>query len=57
MFPIDKVMVVPERPAARDVISAARYWDKAARERLCADLVAVGRQARMLNISRKRLGR
>src|SRR5262249_48278443 len=29
MFPIDKVMVVPERPAARDVVSAARYWDKA----------------------------
>jgi predicted phage terminase large subunit-like protein len=29
MFPIEKITVVPERPAARDVVSAARYWDKA----------------------------
>jgi predicted phage terminase large subunit-like protein len=29
MFPIEKITVVPERPAAGDVLSAARYWDKA----------------------------
>jgi predicted phage terminase large subunit-like protein len=29
MFPIERITAVPERPAARDVVSAARYWDKA----------------------------
>jgi predicted phage terminase large subunit-like protein len=29
VFPIEKITVVLERPAARDVVSAARYWDKA----------------------------
>jgi predicted phage terminase large subunit-like protein len=29
MFPIEKITVAPERPAASDVLSAARYWDKA----------------------------
>jgi predicted phage terminase large subunit-like protein len=29
MFPIDKIVVVPERPARGDVVSSARYWDKA----------------------------
>jgi predicted phage terminase large subunit-like protein len=29
MFPIEKVELVPERPAAGEVVSAARNWDKA----------------------------
>ena len=29
MFPIDKVEIVPVRPAIGDVLLAARYWDKA----------------------------
>jgi len=29
MFPIDKVQLVPERPARSDVMNAVRYWDKA----------------------------
>jgi predicted phage terminase large subunit-like protein len=29
MFPIDKIEMLPERPASADVMSAARYWDKA----------------------------
>jgi phage terminase large subunit-like protein len=29
LFPLDKIEVVPERPAIKDVMPAARYWDKA----------------------------
>jgi len=29
MFPIEKIDIVPARPVASDVVSAARYWDKA----------------------------
>jgi predicted phage terminase large subunit-like protein len=29
IFPIEKIGYVSERPAAKDVVSAARYWDKA----------------------------
>jgi predicted phage terminase large subunit-like protein len=29
IFPIEKIVVVPERPAVKDVMGAARYWDKA----------------------------
>jgi phage terminase large subunit-like protein len=29
MFPIEKIEIVPARPVVSDVVSAARYWDKA----------------------------
>lgn len=29
MFPVDKAVVIPERPAQADVQAAVRYWDKA----------------------------
>ena len=29
MFPIDKIELLPARPAVSDVMSAARFWDKA----------------------------
>jgi predicted phage terminase large subunit-like protein len=29
LFPIDKVELIPEKPARADVLSSARYWDKA----------------------------
>ena len=32
MFPVEKIEIVPERPALKDVMSAARYWDKAGTE-------------------------
>jgi phage terminase large subunit-like protein len=32
IFPLDKIGIVPERPAAADVMSAARYYDKAGSE-------------------------
>ena len=29
IFPLDKIEVIPERPALKHVVSVARYWDKA----------------------------
>jgi predicted phage terminase large subunit-like protein len=29
MFPVEKAVIIPERPASKDVVSAVRYWDKA----------------------------
>lgn len=29
IFPIEKIEIVPERPAFKNVVSVARYWDKA----------------------------
>jgi predicted phage terminase large subunit-like protein len=29
IFPLEKISIVPERPAVKDVVRVARYWDKA----------------------------